>query len=105
MERRSFIAASAAALAMPAVGRAQSTQVFKWIPQADLSALDPVWTTAYIARTHAYLVFDTLYGQTGPRGGYAATPQMVAGQNVEDDGRTWKLTLREPWTMSVISRR
>jgi hypothetical protein len=28
---------------MPAVGRAQSAQVFKWIPQADLSALDPVW--------------------------------------------------------------
>jgi len=79
MERRTFIAASAAALAMPAVGHAQSARVFKWIPQGDLSALDPVWTTAYSARTHAYLVFDTLYGQAGPRGGYKATPQMVAG--------------------------
>jgi peptide/nickel transport system substrate-binding protein len=95
MERRSFIAASAAALAMPAVGHAQSARVFKWIPQADLSVLDPVWTTAYIARTHGYLVFDTLYGQAGPLGGYKATPQMVAGHTVEDDGKTWKLTLRD----------
>ena len=95
MKRRTFFAASAAALAMPAVGRAQSALVFKWIPQVDLSVLDPVWTTAYPTRTHGYLVFDTLYGQTGPRGGYTATPQMVAGHNVEDDGRTWKLTLRE----------
>jgi len=95
MKRRNFIAASAATLAMPAVGHAQSAQVFKWIPQADLSALDPVWTTTYIARTHGYLVFDTLYGQAGPLGGYKATPQMVAGHTVEDDSKTWKLTLRD----------
>jgi peptide/nickel transport system substrate-binding protein len=95
MKRRTFIAASAAALAMPAVGRAQSARVFKWIPQADLSVLDPVWTPAYPTRTHGYLVFDTLYGQTGPRGGYTATPQMVAGHSIEDDGKTWKLTLRD----------
>ena len=94
MKRRTFITSSAA-LAMPAVGHAQSARVFKWIPESDLVVLDPVWTTAYIARTHAYLVFDTLYGQAGPRGGYKATPQMVAGHTVEDDGRTWKLTLRE----------
>ena len=40
-------------------------------------------------------MFDTLYGQTGPGGGYAAAPQMVAGHNVEDDGKTWRLTLRD----------
>src|SRR5271166_6473240 len=95
MKRRDFIAASAAALAMPAIGRAQGTQVLKWIPQIDLVVLDPVWTTAYITRTHGYLVFDTLYGQRGPAGGFRCTPQMVAGHVVEDDGKTWKLTLRD----------
>jgi peptide/nickel transport system substrate-binding protein len=95
MKRRNFIASTAATLAMPAVGHAQSARVFKWIPESDLAVLDPVWTTAYPTRGHAYLIFDTLYGQAGPRGGYGATPQMVAGHTVEDDGRTWKLTLRE----------
>jgi peptide/nickel transport system substrate-binding protein len=95
MQRRSFIAGSAAALAMPAVGHAQSARVFKWIPESDLVVLDPIWTPAYPTRGHGYLVFDTLYGQAGPLGAYRATPQMVAGHTVEDDGRTWKLTLRE----------
>jgi peptide/nickel transport system substrate-binding protein len=95
LKRRNFIASSAATLAMPAVGHAQSAQVFKWIPSVDVSVLDPIWTTTYPTRHHAYLVFDTLYGQTGPRGGYAATPQMVEGHTVADDGKTWKLTLRD----------
>ncbi|HKD74730.1 MAG TPA: ABC transporter substrate-binding protein, partial [Ktedonobacterales bacterium] len=76
------------------MGTAQSARVFKRIA-SNLSILDPVWTPDYATRTHGYLVYDTLYGQTGPRGGYTATPQMVDGHTVEDDGRTWKLTLRD----------
>ncbi len=95
MERRTFVAASAAALALPAVGQAQPSRVLKFIPQGDLAVLDPVWTTAYVTRNHGYLVFDTLYGQSGPASGFKATPQMVAGHTVENDGRTWKLTLRD----------
>ncbi len=83
MERRTFIAtAAAAALAAPTVVRAQPNQVLRFIPNADLAVLDPVWSTVYVARTHGYLVFDTLYGQTGPKGGFKATPQMVAGHTV-----------------------
>ncbi len=88
-------AAAAGALAAPAVGRAQRGQVLRFIPQADLAVLDPVWTTAYVTRNHGYLVFDTLYGQAGPEGGFAASPQMLAGHAVEDDGRTWRLVLRD----------
>jgi len=95
MRRRTFVAASAAALALPSLGRAQSTQLLKFIPQADLSSLDPVWTTATVARNHAFLVYDTLYGQTGPQDGYRATPQMVTGHTVSDDGKTWTLMLRD----------
>ena len=101
MQRRSFLASTAAAaataaagLALPAVGRAEARRVLKFIPNADLAVLDPVWTTVYATRNHGYLVFDTLYGQTGPEGGFRATPQMVAGHDVEDNGRTWRLTLR-----------
>ena len=95
LKRRTFVSASAAALAMPAVGRAQPSQVLKFIPQSDLAVLDPVWTPAYVTRNHGYLVCDTLYGQTGPEDGLKVTPQMAAGHIVEDDGRTWILTLRD----------
>ncbi|HEY7581323.1 MAG TPA: ABC transporter substrate-binding protein [Acetobacteraceae bacterium] len=95
MRRRTFVAASAASLALPAIGQAESRRVLKFIPQSDLAVLDPIWTTAYVTRNHGYMVFDTLYGQTGQKGGYAATPQMVAGHVVENDGKTWKLTLRD----------
>jgi peptide/nickel transport system substrate-binding protein len=93
MRRRTFLAA--ATLALPAVARAERARVLKFIPQSDLAVLDPVWTTAYVTRNHGYMVFDTLYGQSGQRDGFRAVPQMVAGHTVENDGRIWKLTLRE----------
>lgn len=92
MRRREFLAASAATLAMPAVALGEKTSVLKFIPFAD-TPLDPVWDPS--AGFHGIMVFDTLYGQTGPEKGYAATPQMVAGHTVEEDGKVWKLTLRD----------
>src|SRR5271170_1812191 len=91
MRRRDFLAGSAAALAMPAVARADANQTLTFVPQADLSILDPVWTTTYPTRDHAFLVFDTLYGVDA---GYKAQPQMLAGGLAENDGKLWKLTLR-----------
>ena len=95
MRRRTFLAASAASLALPAVARAEKQRLLKFIPQSDLQVLDPVWTTAYVTRNHAYMVYDTLYGQSGSKAGFKAEPQMVAGHVVENDGKTWKLTLRD----------
>jgi peptide/nickel transport system substrate-binding protein len=95
MRRRTFLAASAATLALPAVAVAESQRVLKFIPQSDLAILDPVWTTAYVTRNHGYMVFDTLYGQSGQEDGFKATPQMLAGHTIENDGKTWKLTLRD----------
>jgi peptide/nickel transport system substrate-binding protein len=43
-------------------------------------------------RNHAYLVFDTLYGIDTS---WTAQPQMVEGHQVEEDGLTWTLTLRD----------
>ena len=42
MKRRTFLATAAATLAAPAVVRASSAQVLKFIPQADLAVLDPI---------------------------------------------------------------
>ena len=96
MRRRTFLAASAATtLALPGATRAASKQVLKFVPQADLAVLDPILTTAGVTRSHGYLVFDTLYGVTGPEDGFKAMPQMAAGHRVEDDGKTWKVTLRD----------
>ena len=96
MRRRTFLAATAATtLALPGATRAASKKGTQVVPQADLAVLDPILTTAGITRSHGYLVFDTLYGMTGPEGGFKAAPQMAAGHRVEDDGRTWQVTLRD----------
>ena len=94
MKRRTFLGVAAGAavstLAKPSI--AQPAKVLKFVPEADVAIVDPVWTTATVTRNHGYLVFDTLYGQTAD---YNFEPQMVAGHTVEDDGKLWRLTLRD----------
>ena len=92
MQRRSVLAGAGAALAMPYAARAQAARTLRFIPQSDLSVLDPMFTTAYVTRNHAFMVFDTLFGQDSQ---FNASPQMLAGSTTEDDGKTWRLTLRE----------
>jgi peptide/nickel transport system substrate-binding protein len=100
MKRRNFIASSAATLAPPAVGAAlaapriaaaQDSRVLKYIPQADVNILDPVFSNSYIPRDHGYMVFDTLFGMDG---GFNPSPQMAEGLTTEDDGRLVKIVLR-----------
>ena len=90
MHRRTLLAAAAASLAAPAV-RAEAARVLRFVPYVDLPVLDPVSNTASQVRTHAYLVWDTLYGLDAD---YRPQPQMLAGHTVEQDGRLWTLTLR-----------
>src|SRR5579864_6823310 len=91
MDRRSFIASAAATLAMPAIARGAAANVLKFVPQADLAVLDPVWTTTYQTRDHGFLVFDTLFGVDG---NFRSQPQMADGAVSENDGKTWRITLR-----------
>ena len=95
MQRRALMKVGALAvgvggLATPrlAPGQAQR-RVLRFAPQADLAILDPITTTGFVTRNHAFLVFDTLYGWDEQ---YRAQPQMVEGHTVEDDGRTWAMT-------------
>ena len=96
MHRRRLFQLAAGALAAPALApaltKAASERVLRFIPQTDVTALDPVWTPVYVTRNHGYLVFDTLYGQDAS---FAVQPQMVAGAITEDDGKLWRLTLRD----------
>ncbi|MCC6716300.1 MAG: ABC transporter substrate-binding protein [Acetobacteraceae bacterium] len=93
MKRRSFLASAAAAgLALPAAVRAQSATTLRFIPQIDLTFLDPHFTTANVTRVHGFMVFDTLFGEDGKGG---TSHQMLAGHVVEDGGKLWKLTLRD----------
>jgi peptide/nickel transport system substrate-binding protein len=64
----------------------------KFIPQSDLTILDPVVTTVYTARNHGFMVFDTLFGMNSQ---YRMEPQMLEGVSLGADGKIWDLTLRE----------
>lgn len=94
LSRRTFLAA-AAALASPAIVRAEPERTLRFIPHADLASLDPMWTTADIARNHGNMVYDQLYGFDAA---FVPHPQMLAGHTIEDDGTTWLLTLRDGLT-------
>ena len=42
MKRRQFLAASAAALALPSVARSEKNSVLKYVPIGDLPTVDPI---------------------------------------------------------------
>ena len=93
MRRRTFLAAGAATAAGAAKHAwAQDHRVLRFVPQADLTLLDPLQTTAYVTRNHAALVFDTLYGVDA-----TSKPQLQMLQSGEatDGNRRWTLTLRD----------
>jgi peptide/nickel transport system substrate-binding protein len=85
--------AAVAAVALPGGAFAQSSgKTLRFIPQADLRVLDPIWTTAYITRNHGYMVYDTLFAldkELKPQ------PQMVDKFTVSGDKLTYDFTLRD----------
>ncbi len=93
--RRRHILVAGAALAAPvriASAQAQRARTLRFVPHASLTSLDPVWTTAWITRWHAYAVYDTLFSIGAD---LVPKPQMAAGQVTEDDGKRITITLRE----------
>src|SRR4029450_7266657 len=87
LSRRQFLegataAAAATTLAAPHVHAQKSGGTLRFVAQADLNILAPVWTNAYITRNHAYLVYDTLFGTDDT---LQVRPQMVAKHGVSKD--------------------
>jgi peptide/nickel transport system substrate-binding protein len=97
LSRRQFLAgatttAAATSLAVPRVHAQKAGGTLRFVAQADLKILDPVWTTAYITRNHAYLVYDTLFGTDEK---LQVRPQMVGKHGVSKDGMQYTFTLRD----------
>jgi peptide/nickel transport system substrate-binding protein len=101
MRRRNFLkTTAAAAVTAPAVfaptkfaiAETRSNKLLRYVPTADLSVLDPSFTTTQVSITHGYYVFDTLFGIDHT---HTAQPQMAEGCTTSEDGLTWDIKLRE----------
>lgn len=97
MKRRTLFrigAAGAAAASLPRLAIAQSStaRVLRFVPQANLTVLDPIFTTAAVTANHGWMVYDTLFGVNAAQ---QPKPQMAEGYTVSDDGRTYLIKLRE----------
>jgi peptide/nickel transport system substrate-binding protein len=97
MKRRTLVRAGAAGLAagsLPrfAIGQNTNAKVLRFVPQANLTLLDPVFTTAAVTANHSWMVYDTLFGVDAAQ---KAKPQMAEGYTVSDDGRTCLIKLRD----------
>ena len=94
MQRRSVLAGAAASTVLPrfAIGQTAGTRVLKFVPQANLTSLDPVWTTATVTRNFSLMVYETLYGRDQA---FNPQPLMVEGHVIDDDGKRWTMKLRE----------
>jgi peptide/nickel transport system substrate-binding protein len=67
------------------------TKTLRFVPQSSLTILDPIWSTGYVTRNHAYMIYDTLFS-TDSKGGIK--PQMVDQWHTSKDGKTWTFKLR-----------
>jgi len=88
-------AGAALAAVLPHAGGHAATgdkKTLRFIAQSDLRVLDPVWTTAYITRNHAYAIFDTLFAVDAE---FAPQPQMVGEHQVSADKLTYNFKLRD----------
>jgi peptide/nickel transport system substrate-binding protein len=85
-------AVSLAIFAGTAVPIAGTETVLKVVMHSDLKIIDPIWTTAYIARNHGYMIYDTLFAMDAKG---EIRPQMVDKYEVSADKLTYTLTLRD----------
>ena len=89
------VAAGVAVLAgygFPRKASPAATKTLRFIAQADLRVLDPIWTTAYITRNHGYMVFDTLFALDSK---FKPRPQMVGDYSIAADKLLYTFTLRD----------
>jgi peptide/nickel transport system substrate-binding protein len=79
------------AIWIPLMTGACSDSSLRIATHAQLESLDPIKTTAYITRSHGYMVYDTLFALDQ---NLEPKPQMVESYSTAPDGRTWTFTLR-----------
>ena len=101
MKRRNLLAGAAglglaplarSILPAPALAAPARARTLVFVPQANLTSLDPIWTTATVTRNYSFLVYDTLYGLDAD---LQPHPQMAEGHTVDQDGLRWTVRLRD----------
>ena len=83
--------ALAGGLASPAIGQGNA-KVLRFVPHANLSTPDPLWSTALIAFDAAYMYADQLFGLDAK---LMPQPQMLEGYELSADKLVWRFKLRE----------
>jgi peptide/nickel transport system substrate-binding protein len=94
MKRRTLLRGAAAA-ALPstfAIAQTDRAKTLNFVPQANLTLLDPIFTTALVTINHGWAIYDTLFGANNAQ---ELKPQMAEGYTVSDDGRVYDIKLRE----------
>src|SRR5258708_11376310 len=89
--RTGSLALTAALLFALSPANASAEKTLRFVAQADLRVLDPIWTTAYITRNHGYMLHDTW---CAPDKDLKPQPQMVDAFTVAPDKLTYRFTLR-----------
>jgi peptide/nickel transport system substrate-binding protein len=92
LQRVAVAALFAVAVASLPAAAQPTPKTLRFIPQADLRSIDPIWTTAYITRNFGYLVFDTLFALDK---NFKPQPQMVDHWTESPDKLTYTFTLRD----------
>jgi peptide/nickel transport system substrate-binding protein len=93
MRRRHFITGATTAtvsLSRPVRAAAPTDRALRYVPPFGLTSLDPI--LGIPTSTHAYMVYDTLYGVDTA---FVPHPQMAEGHVIDNEGRRWTIKLRE----------
>lgn len=80
------------ASAQPAAAQAKKPVTIRAVMHSGLRITDPIITTAYIARDHGYMIYDTLFATDAD---FKIQPQMVKDFTASADKLTYTFTLRE----------
>lgn len=89
--RIGLIVAAIAVVGGGSAANAQQKTTLRAVMHAGLRITDPILSTAYIARDHGYMIYDTLFSTDEA---LKVQPQMVDKYEVSPDKLTWTFTLR-----------
>src|SRR5215813_14146073 len=87
-----LVISAAFACVLASMPAAAQKKIVRSVPIGSLKIVDPIWTTAYITRNHAYMVWDTLFSLDADN---KPQPQMVDSWSVSPDKLTYTFTLRD----------
>jgi hypothetical protein len=97
-----LLATMAGALSAPATAQEKKPVTIRAVMHSGLRITDPIITTAYIARNHGYMIYDTLFALDGE---LKIKPQMVDTWKMSDDKLASVLNdnAKQGWQLKAIT--